>query len=69
MRCVEGLVQVGDFGSARSAIREGYHWAEQDPPDRALASHFSNDAAKVRLIIQGVGARQRYCPTLLTAWA
>lgn len=26
------MCQVADFGSARSAISEGYHWAEQDPP-------------------------------------
>lgn len=25
-------MQVGDFGSARSATSEGYHWAEQGPP-------------------------------------
>jgi hypothetical protein len=26
------VCQVADFGSARSAISEGYHWAEQNPP-------------------------------------
>ncbi|CAL8464089.1 g3624 [Coccomyxa elongata] len=26
------IVKVGDFGSARSAISEGYHFAEQNPP-------------------------------------
>ena len=26
------IVKVADFGSARSAISEGYHWAEQGPP-------------------------------------
>lgn len=25
--------QVADFGSARSASQEGYHWAEQGPPE------------------------------------
>ena len=34
--------QVGDFGSARSATDEGYHWAEQDPPERARAAHFAD---------------------------
>ena len=49
--------QVGDFGSARSAIREGYHWAEQDPPDRALASKYSNDLSKVRFLWEFLHAR------------
>ena len=26
------IVKVADFGSARSATSEGYHWAEQGPP-------------------------------------
>ena len=38
---------MGDFGSARSAIDEGYHWAEQDPPERARATHFA-DVSKAR---------------------
>ena len=28
-------VQVADFGSARFATQEGYHFAEQHPPERA----------------------------------
>ncbi len=28
-------MQVADFGSARFATQEGYHFAEQHPPERA----------------------------------
>ena len=28
-------LQVADFGSARFATQEGYHFAEQHPPERA----------------------------------
>ncbi|KAL4422575.1 hypothetical protein ABPG75_008772 [Micractinium tetrahymenae] len=33
----ERVVKIGDFGSARSAIPEGYQWAEQVAPSRAQA--------------------------------
>ncbi|KAL4424747.1 hypothetical protein ABPG77_000090 [Micractinium sp. CCAP 211/92] len=33
----ERVVKIGDFGSARSAIPEGYQWAEQAAPSRAAA--------------------------------
>ena len=57
--------QVGDFGSARSAIDEGYHWAEQDPPERARATHFS-DAGRAR----HQALRKRVCsaPGLPVSW-
>ena len=29
------FLQVADFGSARFATQEGYHFAEQHPPERA----------------------------------
>ena len=29
------IVQVADFGSARFATQEGYHFAEQHPPEKA----------------------------------
>ncbi|KAK9811255.1 hypothetical protein WJX72_000671 [[Myrmecia] bisecta] len=32
------IVKIADFGSARSAKQEGYHWAEQDPPTPTHAS-------------------------------
>lgn len=31
------IVKVADFGSARSATREGYHWAEQERPEPSSA--------------------------------
>ena len=29
------ILQVADFGSARFATQEGYHFAEQHPPEKA----------------------------------
>lgn len=40
------FTQIGDFGSARSAIPEGYHWAEQAP---------SHEQAPIQLVRQGGG--------------
>lgn len=44
-------MQVGDFGSARSATSEGYHWAEQGPPTstadrRRVPSHHPLNLAR-----------------------
>lgn len=47
---------MGDFGSARSATDEGYHWAEQDPPERARAAHFA-DATQARRQAQNLRVR------------
>ncbi|CAL5226838.1 g9703 [Coccomyxa viridis] len=41
------IVKVGDFGSARSATSEGYHWAEQGPPTSAA------DALRIKRPGQG----------------
>ena len=51
-------VQVGDFGSARSATSEGYHWAEQGPPNS------SSDAVLLksrRQVTFSVHAHLVYC--------
>jgi serine/threonine protein kinase len=43
------IVKVADFGSARSATSEGYHWAEQGPPSSHAAVLRHRPQARVHL--------------------
>ncbi|PSC67989.1 Mitogen-activated kinase 14 isoform A [Micractinium conductrix] len=50
----ERVIKIGDFGSARSAIPEGYQWAEQSAPNKA-------DSMQLPTARGGSAASQLHC--------
>lgn len=47
----ERVIKIGDFGSARSALPEGYHWAEQGPPTRKDAAEEAQRGSRGQLAV------------------